>query len=307
MRILILGGSGFIGSHVVEALLASGQSVRIFGRPSKNSHPPLDNVDYFTGDFSDAALLSKALEGVDSVVHMISSTVPSTSTQDPIFDIQENLVNSVQLFQLMLRQNVKRIIFFSSGGTIYGAPKFLPVKESDALNPICSYGVVKGAIERYLATFEHLYGLRPLIIRPSNPYGPRQGHHGVQGVVSTFMRKIMSNEKITIWGSGNITRDYIYIDDLVQFCRLAIESDETGAFNVGSGIGYSLNEIITSIETVTGKNAIREHAEARQFDVPEIVLDIGKARSIFEWDPRVNLNEGLTQLYVWMKKQTVQR
>lgn len=302
MKILVLGGNGFIGTHVLDELLAAGHEVRVFDRSPEAWRKPLPSVDYFLGDFSDIPLLAEALQGMDVVVHLISTTVPSTSNLDPIVDIQSNLVNSVRLFQLMKSANVERIVYLSSGGTVYGIPSILPVPETHPLNPICSYGIVKVAIEKYLGMFEYLYGLKPLVIRASNPFGPRQGHQGVQGVVSTFMHKILSDEKISIWGDGKIKRDYLYVTDLARMCRLAAESNLAGVVNAGLGKGLTLIDLVEMIETATGRKAGVEHVAARSYDVPEIVLDIEKAKTLLGWCPAISVRDGLSLQFDWIMR-----
>ncbi len=301
MKILVLGGNGFIGSHVVDELLDAGHEVRVFGRRHEVWRKPLPSVIYFLGDFSNVPLLAEALQGVDVVVHLISTTVPSTSNLDPISDIQGNLESSVRLFQVMVSVNVKRIIYLSSGGTVYGIPSTTAVREDHPLNPICSYGVVKVAVEKYLGMFEQLHGFKPLIIRASNPFGPRQGHDGVQGVASTFMQKMMSNGKVTIWGDGSTKRDYLYVSDLARICRMAAESELTGIFNAGSGTGLTLIELAHMIEKASGMKLNIEYQAARSFDVREIVLNIEKAKTLLNWAPEIAIQDGLSLLFNWMQ------
>ena len=300
MEILVLGGSGFIGSHVVDELLSKGHTIRIFGRSPEKYRPPILEIKYYVGNFTDTSLLAEALHGVDAVIHLISTNVPSTSNLDPVADIQNNLENSVRLFQLMVKMNVRRILFLSSGGTVYGVPSSLPVTESHQLDPICSYGIVKVAIEKYLGMFQRLYGLQPIILRPSNPYGPRQGHQGVQGAIATFMYKIICGEKITIWGDGSVVRDYIYISDLAKLCRICIESDKCGTYNAGSGTGSTLLEILDYLQILIKKEAIVEYKTERSFDVDKIVLDVKKTSRTFNWLPESLLKEGLSSYSSWM-------
>lgn len=302
MKILVLGGNGFIGTHILDELLAAGHEVRVFDRSHETWRRPLPSVRYYLGDFVNTPLLAEALQGVAVVIHLISTTVPSTSNLDPIADIQSNLENSVRLLQLMKSANVERVVYLSSGGTVYGIPSILPVPETHPLDPICSYGIVKVAIEKYLGMFEYLYGLKPLIVRASNPFGPRQGHQGVQGVVSTFMHKILSGEKITIWGDGSTKRDYLYVTDLARMCRIAAESNLTGVVNAGSGRGLTLVELVQMIETATGEEADIEYIAARSYDVPEIVLNIEKARILFGWSPVISMQEGLSLQFDWLTK-----
>ena len=176
MRALVLGGSGFIGSHLVDALLADGQRVRVFDRQPDRFRDALTGVDYRFGSLADVSDVAEALAGVDVVFHLVSTSVPSTSNLDPVADIEGNLVTAVQLLDQMTRLDVRRIVFLSSGGTVYGNPGTSPVTETDPLRPICSYGVVKVAIENYLFMYQDLHGIEPVILRPSNPIGPRQGH-----------------------------------------------------------------------------------------------------------------------------------
>jgi len=207
MRILVLGGNGFIGSHLVEALGARGHRLRVFDRCANPYGPPHADVDYRFGSFSDSAAVAEALHDVDVVYHLVSTSVPSTSNLDAIADIQTNLLTTVQLLQQMVRLNVRRIVFLSSGGTVYGNPMCDPVPESHPLHPICSYGVVKVAVEHYLGMFQHLHGIQPVVLRPSNPFGPRQGHLGVQGVIPTFLKRLADGERIQIWGDGSVVRN----------------------------------------------------------------------------------------------------
>jgi len=298
MRILVLGGNGFLGSHIVDELLSHNHDVSIFDRgESKNSQLATKNIRYYLGDFSDSVLMLEALDSIDLVIHCISTTVPSTSNRNPTLDIQQNLITTVSLLESMTKAGVKRIIYLSSGGTVYGVPKQLPVAEDHTLNPICSYGVVKVAIENYIGMFKALYGLKPIILRPSNPYGKRQGHAGVQGALSTFLVSTLSNKPITIWGDGEIRRGYIYVKDMAVLCRLAAESDIEGTYNVCSGKSHSLNELLAFTESVTKTKPNVTYVPARAFDVKNIVLDISKTKKEFSWAPEFTIEDGITAFY----------
>lgn len=303
MKALVLGGNGFIGTHLVDALLLAGHSVRVFDRGADVNRPPLSNVDYRLCDFGDVPALAEALEDIDIVYHLISTTVPSTSNFDPFADIQGNLINTVRLLQLMVQKGIHRIIFLSSGGTVYGVPDVLPIPETHPLRPICSYGVIKVAIENYLFMYKSLQGLQPIVIRASNPYGTRQGHTGVQGLISTVLKRILSGKKIEIWGDGSVTRDFIYISDLVDFCLKAGESDICGIFNAGSGTGYSINEVLSLISSATGKKIDLITKQSRTYDVPSVVLDISKAANEFCWRPDVEMQVGITHLWQQMEEK----
>lgn len=303
MRALVLGGSGFIGSHIVDALLAQGARVRVFDRAPERHRPPLHGVDFVQGDWGDTAALAEALADVDTVFHLISTTVPGTSNLDPVGDIQSNLVNTVRLLELMRAEGVRRLVYLSSGGTVYGIPESDPVPESHPLRPISSYGIVKVAIENYLFMEERLHGLQPTILRASNPYGARQGHGGVQGVIGTFLWKIIQDEPIQLWGDGSIVRDFIHVRDLARLCARVAQDGVTGCFNAGSGQGYSIAEIITTIGTVIGRTVEPIHKPGRGFDVPRVVLDISKVQRATGWKPEVGLKEGLLETWEWVKWQ----
>lgn len=301
LKALVLGGNGFIGSHLTDRLLSEGHSVRVFDRFRERFREPLPNVDYRIAQFSDSFAIAEALEGIDIVYHLISTTVPGTSNLNPAADINDNLIMTVGLLEQMIKAGVKRILYFSSGGTVYGNPEKLPVPEDHPLNPICSYGIVKLTVEKYLFMYKHLFGLKPVVVRPSNPYGPRQGHIGVQGLIATFIHKIINGETIKIWGDGLITRDYLYIDDLVRLCVIAGSSDYTGIFNVGSGQGYSILSIIDILANIVGKKPDVIHEPIRSFDVREVVLDITRAKEKFGWDPEISLEDGIKKYWLWTR------
>lgn len=301
MNILVLGGCGFIGSHLVDQLLNAGYKVRVFDRAPELHRPPRRDVDYRFGVFSDVATLSEALEGIDVVYHLISTTVPSTSNLNPIDDVRNNLICTLQLLNLMVQMRIPKIVYFSSGGTAYGTPQTSPIPEDHPLNPICSYGVVKVAIENYLHMFNRLHDLKHIILRLSNPYGERQGHYGVQGVIGTFMGKLVKNEPIEIWGDGEVIRDYVYVGDIAKLCASVASRDIVGIFNVGSGKGLSVNKLVESLASVSGQAIKPIYKEARNYDAPTVVLDTERAHRILGWRPETTLSDGLHRTWQWVR------
>lgn len=299
MNVLVLGGNGFIGSHIVDELLNAGHSVRVFDRFPEKYRPPLLGVDYRTGQFGDAFSMAEALQGIEIVYHLISTTVPGTSNLNPVADINDNLVATVVLLDQMVKMGVKRIVYLSSGGTVYGKPRMVPIPEDHPLNPICSYGVVKVAIENYLKMYQELYGLRPTIIRPSNPFGPRQGHDGVQGVIATFIAKIFHEHPIKVWGDGSIIRDYMTVSDLARLCITVCNDNFIGIFNVGSGTGVSITNLIEQLKDVTCRQPEVVYESGRNFDIKEMVLDIVHTNSVTGWRPTASFAEGLQQHWNW--------
>jgi UDP-glucose 4-epimerase len=251
MNVLVVGGNGFIGSHLVDLLLKNGHQVRVFDAINERFRKPLEHVDYRIASLENIPDLYESLLGIDVVFHLASTSVPSTSNIDPVSDIQTNLIPTLNILNMAVKLGIKRIIFFSSGGAVYGNPLTKTVNEEHPLNPISSYGIVKATIEMYMSLYQRIYNIKPLILRPSNPYGPRQGHYIAHGVISTFLRKVLKNESLTILGDGNARKDYIYIDDLIDICYQLSFSDETGIYNVGTGQGTSINEITDKIKTIT--------------------------------------------------------
>ena len=199
-------------------------------------------------------------------------------------------------------KRIKKLLFVSSGGTIYGSPTTLPIIEASPTDPVCSYGITKLTIEKYLALFNRLYGLDYTIVRPSNAYGIRQNPNGIQGAISVFLGKVAGNEPIAIWGDGEVVRDYIYIEDLVDGMHKAATTTTTERiFNLGSGTGHSLNQIIETIRSLTGKDVRVDYKEKRVFDVPEIYLDITRARKLLCWAPATSLEIGINKTWEFIR------
>ncbi len=303
MKALVLGGSGFIGSHIVDTLLAAGHKVRVYDRAPERFRATPDAVEFMPGEFGDTEMLAEALNGIDLVLHLVSTTVPSTSNLYPVADIKGNLINTVRLLELMRTAGVRRILYLSSGGTVYGTPEIDPVPEGHPLRPISSYGIVKVAVENYLRMEHQLHGLSYTVVRASNPYGPRQGHVGVQGVIGTYLWSLARGNPIQLWGDGKIVRDFIYVGDLAQLCLMAVEAGISGNFNAGCGQGHSIAEIIAEIGRVTGQTLNPVRKPGRGFDVPRVVLDIGKIQAATGWKPETPLNEGLAETWAWVKNQ----
>ena len=299
MNILILGGHGFIGSHIIEELIAAGHTLRVFARkPAEFQH----TAEWFAGDFLDAGKLSEALVDMDAVVHCVSTTVPATSVSDPIYDIESNLIGTVKLLQLMQSHGVFRLIYLSSGGTVYGNPHSNPISESSPLNPISSYGAVKVAIEKFIDISKTNWGVQPVILRPSNPYGERQGHKGAQGLISTVLNNVINCRPTVIYGDGTATRDYIYVKDVAKLVCNVLASDRCGVYNVGSGMGFTINQIIETIESVTGLTVHKQYREKRGFDVRKIILDCSRAEKSFGWKASEPLSSGIKKQFDWLKK-----
>jgi UDP-glucose 4-epimerase len=301
---MVLGGTGFIGSHLVDRLLADGHQVRVFSRSPERFRAPVADVDYRQANLADIPALVEALAGVEVVYHLISTTVPATSNLDPLFDIESNLVTMVRLLQIIRESGVRRLVYLSSGGTVYGPPQVLPIPESHPLRPLCSYGIVKVAAENYLHMFHRLHGLDYLVLRASNPYGERQGHYGVQGIIGTFLNQLRRGEELEVWGDGSLVRDFIHVADLVRLCALAGTSDRVGIYNAGSGSGHSIRQILACIEQAVGHPVPVNWRAGRPFDVPEVVLDISRTEAEFNWRPEIDLAGGIRRTWGALEQAT---
>lgn len=306
-RCLVVGGNGFIGSHLSERLLREGYEVAVLDRFKSgvnNLKEIRGQIEIFRGSYLDQELLRTAMKGMDYVFHYASSTTPATSIADPDYEIESNLLGSVRLLQIARDEGVKKVIFPSSGGTIYGEPKRLPVREEDCALPSNPYAISKWAVERYLHHFHELYGLDYLILRYSNPYGERQSPYGKQGVIPIFLNRIKHNQRPVIYGDGSMVRDYIYITDIIDATSILFERViKDKVFNVGSGIGVSLNEIIKTMYSILGEEIrpIYEINSSRTY-VTSIVLDIAKIETKTGWKPSTSIEEGIRKTWIWIKR-----
>jgi UDP-glucose 4-epimerase len=302
-KVVILGGSGFIGFHLAEDLLAAGYAVTLFDRPNtqwKNIQHLTGKLSFVEGDVMNADDLERAIQGQDIVFHLVSTTLPQTSLQNPIYDIETNVIGTICLIEKILHHGIKKIVFISSGGTVYGIPQSVPIHETHSLNPISAYGLSKVMIEKYLYLYHHLSGLDYTVLRFANPYGEQQGVRQGQGVIRAWIEKAFCNEPVEIWGDGSVVRDYLYIKDAVKTIRLAAEqTTQDKVFNVGSGIGHSLLEIKSSIEQVTGCSLTVVYKDARLFDVPKNVLDISRIKEQLHWQPETSLFAGIKKIWDW--------
>ena len=309
MNYLILGGGGFIGSHIAETLIGKGNKVRIFERVNINTfnlNSILSDVELITGDFQIESDLSRALQGIDIVFHLISTTLPKTSNDNPFYDVESNVLPTINLLNLALRHGVKKIVFFSSGGTIYGPSAKCPILENSSTSPLCSYGITKLTIEKYLYLYHHLHGLEYVVLRVANPFGERQSTNSGQGVIAAFLWKILKGEPITVWGDGTSTRDYIYISDLVSAAMCAIESTlPSRIYNIGSGVPISINELLKVMEKVTGLIPRINYTQSRKFDVDVNYLNISLALKELSWMPKLTLDQGLDRTWSWIKNNAI--
>lgn len=302
---LVLGGKGFIGSHLVDALVHAGHGVRVLDLPSAtplSDAAVVKQVEWIDGDSTSDTDMQRAIAGCDVIYHLVSTTLPKSSNADPIYDIQSNVVGTLRLLNHAVALGVKKVVFVSSGGTVYGIPQVVPVPETHPTDPISSYGIGKLAIEKYLHLYFDLHKLDYTILRVSNPYGERQRTRASQGAVAIFLGKILRGETVDIWGDGSTVRDYVYIGDVTAALMQAGQHQGTERiFNIGAGVGLTLNEVLAAIEAATGLTSKRNYAPARGFDVPRSVLSVDRAKAHLGWQPQTSFAEGLARTVAWLR------
>jgi UDP-glucose 4-epimerase len=296
-----VGASGFIGSHLVDGLLAAGYRVKALARhlpglisPVAQANPALTLSPLSMGD---GLALQEAMEGAELVFHLASGSLPQSSNRDPQADVQVNLLGALKVFEAARQAQVQRLVMVSSGGTVYGVPQQVPIVEGHPTEPTCSYGISKLAIEKYVALYRQLHGLDGLVLRVANPYGERQRLDATQGVVPVFLGKALRGEPLQIWGDGSTVRDFLHISDVVTALLAAAHyRGEERLFNVGSGEGLSLNQLVELLRAELQRPLAVEYLPARGFDVPTNVLCIERARRSLGWNPKVTVSEGLHRL-----------
>lgn len=307
MRCVVLGGAGFLGSHLAPRLAAAGHAVRLFdlpGRVRPRGFPAPERFEWCEGDFTKRTEVARALAGCDAAFHLVSTTVPGSADENPVYDLETNVVATLGVLEEALAAGVKRLVFVSSGGTVYGLPRAIPIPETHPTDPITAHGVGKLAIEKYLGLYHVLRGLDHRIVRLANPFGERQRAPSVQGLVAACLYRALAGGALEVWGDGAAVRDYLYAGDAAEALVRALDyAGPERVFNVGSGVGRSVNEVIAAVESVTGRRIERRYGARRAFDVPASVLDISRARAELGWVPRTGFEEALARTAAWFKQE----
>ena len=297
-HILIFGGLGFIGSNIIDELLPEGEAydLLVFDFPGMvNGFGSKIRMIY--SDFNNADEVESVFKNnkIDIVIHLISSTIPASSNDNIIYDIEANLISSIRLLDLLVKYKIPKIVFLSSGGTVYGLTESVLVNENHPTLPISSHGVTKLSIEKYIHMFHQLYGLNYLILRVGNPYGPHQ-RSNKQGIINIFLRKIIQYEKLVVRGDGSAIRDYIYVKDLSYIIKLLLDFNiQNEIINIGSGQGISVNQVISILKKITPEFEV-EYTEPLNSDIPKIVLDTTKVRSLVNFS-LCSLDDGIFKTY----------
>lgn len=301
MRILVIGGTGYIGNRLVEDLVGKGVDVTVVSRKAIIPKSTSD-VRYIQSSLEDLSVRLDDLGFFDIVYHLAWTSVPSSPYSSLVSDHNSNVIGSLRLFKAMHKAGVGKIVFMSTGGAIYGNhASDLSMRESDAAFPISTYGISKLAVEGYLRFFDRQGFLDPIIVRPSNIYGPGQRVDGIQGVIGRFLFQIMNRKDVHIFGTGGAVRDYLYIDDLITFLSLITTDFKKGTYNVSSGQGTSINKLVELIGNIVNLPVRRVFCPKRSTDVDSIILDNSFARKSYNWQPIVSLEEGICLQYEWLK------
>lgn len=301
MNILVTGGAGFIGSHLVRTLLAKGEKVTALDDLSTGlaeNLPP--EAEFIEMDILDEGLKKVVAAGAfDAIVHLAAQTMVDVSIKDPLFDAQTNLLGTVRVLEAARAANVKRVIFASTAAA-YGDVKEddLPVREAQPTEPMSFYGLSKLAVEKYLDMYHAVYGLEYVILRFANVYGERQGDGGEGGVISIFAKAMAEGRDITIYGDGEQTRDFVYAGDIAEGIVAALQTEEVNAaYNLSTQTETSLRELVSLLSEICGREIVPKYGPERDGDIYKSMLSNSRARRGLGWQPEISLADGLRRTY----------
>lgn len=304
MKILVTGGAGFIASHVVDRMISLGHQVAVIDDLSTGLECNLNpKATFYKMDIRDAKVAEVfAKEKPDVVDHHAAQMDVRRSTREPAYDASVNVIGSINLIENARQHGVKKFIYISTGGAVYGEPQYLPADENHPVNPLCQYGISKHTVEHYLFLYKANYGLNYTVLRYPNVYGPRQNPKGEAGVNAIFIGMMMHGEVPTIYGDGEQLRDYVYVDDVVEGNVLALNNkDANGIYNLGSGIGTSVNDIYRHLQKILKFDKPVKYAEHRIGEIDKIFLTGDKAKTTLGWSPKVSFEEGLRRTVEFIK------
>ena len=301
---IVTGGAGFIGSHIVDRLIQKQYRVVVIDNLSSGKKENLNpKAILYKLDIRNPQVLDIfQKEKPYAVFHFAAHIEARKSVEDPVLDALENIIGTLFVLEQCRKNKVKKIVFTSSGGEVYGDAKKIPTPESYDPNPISPYGVAKLAVEKYLKAYERLYAISPLTLRLGNVYGPRQNPKGEAGVVAIFTAAMLNREKLYIHGDGKQTKDYIFIDDVIDVVLKAFEQDATGVFNIGTQKETSVNDIFLQLKELTNSKIVPLYTLPPLILFRRGALSIAKARREFQWKPKASLKEGLRTTVEWFKK-----
>jgi len=302
MRILVTGGAGFIGSNVADRFLALGHDVAVLDNLSTGRRENLDpRIRLYEADLIDPQAVEKVVSEFrpEIVDHHAAQIDVRHSVDHPAFDAKTNILGGIGLLEACVRHGVKKLIYASTGGALYGEGRQLPATEDHPAHPESPYGVSKLTVEHYVYVFRLLHHLDATVLRYPNVFGPRQNPHGEAGVNAIFIGLMCEGKAPTIFGDGEAVRDYLYVDDVVRANELALTKGSGETVNLGWGMGVSVNDIVQNLKTILGFAGDAIHAPARAGEVQRIYLDASRAKAVLGWTPQVSFEEGLKRTVAW--------
>ncbi len=305
MKILVTGGAGFIGSHIVDAYIEAGHKVTVIDNLSTGLRENINpNAEFIEFDITEPKVVDIICERkFDVINHHAAQMNVRISVDDPVFDAQTNIIGGLRIYEAAIHSNVKKIIFASSGGTVYGELKYFPADENHPLNPISPYGISKLTNEYYLHYYKQVYNLDFVALRYSNVYGPRQNPFGEAGVVAIFTSKMLKGEQPVINGDGTATRDYVYIGDVVRANLIALQENVIGIFNIGTGKEYDVNYVFHALKAITGSNVEEFHGPPKLGELQRNCLTFEKFHRLTGWAPTLTFEEGLKETVNYFKQK----
>jgi len=303
MKVLVTGGAGFIGSHVVKSLVKSGHEVVVLDNLVKGHKESVDfKAKLIVGDIADSQKAEEALVGVDAVIHMAGLIVVPDSVRDPILYSKNNFLGSIKLMESMRKLGVKKMIF-SSSATVYGTPKSLPITEEASVHPDNPYGASKAAVESYMQTYNAVYGFDSIILRYFNPYGPGEDHDPESHAIPNFIKNTLAKKPIPLYWQGKQIRDFIYIDDLVQAHIDVLNLTGYQVFNVGTEKGVLVKDVLEEIFKIVGYSLPTQDLGKRLGDVEANYASSAKIQKTIGWRAKINLKEGLEKTIDYYKSK----
>lgn len=306
MRILVTGGAGFIGSHIVDTYVSEGHEVFVIDNLSTGNKENLNPAArFYQADIRDD--ISALIRDINPEVinHHAAQMDIRTSVKDPTFDAATNIIGTLNVIEAGIKAGIKKFIFASSGGAIYGEQDYFPADEFHPTRPLSPYGISKLACEKYLYYYNCNFGLDYVSLRYSNVYGPRQNPFGEAGVIAIFTRKLIKGEQPVINGDGLQTRDYVYVAEVVSANVKALRLNHTGEFNISTGIETSVNKLSDDLTRISGRSINVPHGPAKKGEQRRSCLSYDRAKDILGWTPAVSMAEGLRNTFEWFLKNTL--